>query len=108
MAKFYGAIGYAETIETDPVDRPGVWEEHITERYYYGDLIRNTRRLQSSEYLNDNINISNVISILADPYAVQNFHSMRYVEFQNAKWKISEVEVQYPRLILTLGGLYNG
>lgn len=104
MAKFYGAIGYAETVETTP----GVWEEQIVERYYYGDLIRNTRRLQSADQLNDNINVANEISIVADPYARDNFHSMCYVEFQGAEWKISNVEVQYPRLILTIGGLYNG
>lgn len=104
MAKFFGKIGYAETVETTP----GVWEEKITEREYFGDLIRNTRSLQSGEQLNDNINISNEISIVADPFAYENFHSMRYVEFINAKWKISSVEVQYPRLILSVGGLYNG
>ena len=104
MAKFFGKIGYAETVETTP----GVWEEKITEREYFGDLIRNTRSLQSSEQLNDNINISNEISIVADPFAYENFHSMRYVEFMNAKWKISSIEVQYPRLILSVGGLYNG
>ena len=103
MAKFFGAIGYAETVETTP----GVWEEKITERNYYGDLIRNSRRLQSSEQLNDDINISNEVSIVSDPYANANFHSMRYVEFMGAKWKITNVEVQYPRLKLTLGGLYN-
>lgn len=104
MAKFYGKIGYAETVETVP----GVWTEQITERDYYGDLTRNTRRLQSSNQINDDINISNEISIVADPYAINNFHSMRYVEFMGAKWKISNVEVRYPRLILTIGGLYNG
>lgn len=104
MAKFYGSIGYAETVET----KPGVWEEQITEHIYYGDLIRNTRRLQSSDKLNDDINVANEISIVADPFANQNFHSMRYVEFMGAKWKISSVEVQYPRLILTIGGVYNG
>lgn len=104
MAKFYGNIGYASAEETTP----GVWVEQITERSYYGELVRNTRRLESSSNLNDNINIANEISIVADPYAQSHFHEMRYVEFQGAKWKISNVEVQYPRLILTLGGLWNG
>lgn len=103
MAKFYGAIGYAESVETSP----GVWTEQITEHMYYGDLTRNTRRLQSASQLNDDINIANEISIVADPFAYQNFHSMRYVEFMGTKWKISNVEVQYPRLILTVGGIYN-
>jgi hypothetical protein len=103
MAKFFGAIGYAETLETTP----GVWEEQISEHDYYGDLIRNTRRLESSNELNDNINIANEISIVADPFALCNFHAMRYVVFMGTKWKISSIEVKYPRLILTLGGLYN-
>ena len=104
MAKYYGVIGYAETVETTP----GVYEEQITERNYYGELVRNTRRLQTSDQINDNINIANEISIIADPFATQNFHAMRYIEFMGAKWKITNVEVRYPRLILTIGGLYNG
>ena len=104
MAKFYGTIGFAETVET----APGVWMENIVDYNYFGDIIRNARRLQSSDQLNDDINISNEISIVADPYANQNFHSMRYVKFMGAKWKITNVEVRYPRLILTVGGVYNG
>lgn len=103
MAKWFGIIGYADLVETSP----GVWEEQITKRSYYGEVVRNTRRLQSTEHLNDDINVSNEISIIADPYAINNFHSMRYVEFMGAKWKVSNVDVQYPRLKLTLGGLYN-
>ena len=103
MSKFYGAVGYAKTVETSP----GVSVEQITERNYYGDVIRNTRRLQSADKVNDDINISNEISIVADPYANDHFYAIRYVVFQGAKWKVSNVDVQYPRLILSLGGLYN-
>lgn len=104
MAKFYGNVGYIETVETEP----GCWEEQIIERPYYGDLIRNTSRYQSSGGVNDDININNNISIIADPYANENFQHMRYVEFMGAKWKITNVEIQYPRIILTIGGVYNG
>ena len=104
MAKWYGKIGYAETVETEP----GIWEDVFTERSYYGDLIRNTRRLQSSSSVNDDVVVSNQISIIADPYANEHIFAMRYIEFQGAKWKISDVEVQHPRLLLTLGGVYNG
>lgn len=104
MAKFYGNIGYIETVEVDP----GVWEPKVTERPYSGDLIRNTSRYQTSGEVNDDITINNDISIVADPYANVNFHHMRYVEFMGAKWKITNVEVKYPRLILSIGGLYNG
>lgn len=104
MAKFYGVIGYIKPVEVEP----GVWEEQCVERSYYGDLIRNTSGFQSSGGVNDNINIANNISVVADPYANENFHYMRYVEFMGAKWKISNAEVQYPRIILTIGGVYNG
>ena len=104
MPKFFGVVGYATMVET----RPGVYEEQITERSYYGDVVRNVRNLQNANQLNDNINISNEISIVADPFANENFHSMRYAQFMGAKWKINSVEVKYPRLILQLGGVYNG
>lgn len=104
MAKFYGTIGYVKTVETEP----GMWEEQKTERQYSGELVKNTRRLESSGGVNDNVNISNEVSIVADPYAYENFHAMRYIKFMGAKWKISNVEVRYPRLILTIGGVYNG
>lgn len=104
MAKFYGEIGYAELIETSP----GVWEEQITTtRNYCGDLIRNSRRMQVSDSVNDDINISNEISIIADPFAYKNFHWIRYVDYMGTKWKITNVEVQYPRLLLTIGGVYH-
>lgn len=103
MAKFYGIIGYEVTVETEP----GIYEETIIENEYYGDIIRNTRRLDQAAQVNDNVNISNQISIVADPFANNNFHAMRYIEFMGAKWKITDIEVQYPRLILSIGGLYN-
>ena len=104
MAKFFGPIGFAKSLET----RPGVWVEQISEREYYGDLLRSNRRLQTTDQVNDDIAISNEISIVADPYAMSHFHSMRYAEWQGVKWKVSSVEARFPRLILTLGGLYNG
>ena len=104
MAKFSGLIGFANVVET----KPGVWKEQIVTRKYKGDLVRNTRTLQSADQVNDNINISNEISIVADPYANMNFHSMRYVEFMGAKWKVTSVDASTrPRLKLTLGGIYN-
>lgn len=104
MAKFYGAVGYVQTVEVEP----GIWEEQITERMYTGDFNRNIRKTHPSDSVNDNLNVSNEISIVADPFAEQNFYDIRYVTYMGAKWKVPSAEVKYPRIILTLGGLYNG
>lgn len=105
MARYYGVIGFADgSVETVP----GVWDEVIVERPYFGDVTRNTRRLQSGEYVNDNITVSNEISIVSDPYALQNFHAIRYISWMGTKWKVTSVEVQYPRLILSIGDEYHG
>lgn len=103
MPKWCGKIGYGVTEETSP----GVWTEEIVERQYYGDIIRNLRRLETSDQVNDNVSVSNEISIVSDPYAFENFHSIRWIEFMGSKWKVTSVEVQYPRLLLSLGGVYN-
>ena len=104
MARFCGVIGYEQTVETEP----GIYEEVIIENQYYGDIIKNTRRMQDNSKINNDINISNQFSIIADPFANNNFHSMRYISYMGTKWKITDVEVQYPRLIITVGGIYNG
>lgn len=104
MNKFYGAVGYKESLETTP----SVWTDTITERRYYGNLVRTTRRQESGDKVIDDINVTNQISILADPYAIDNFLSIIYVEWLGKKWKVPSVEVQFPRLLLSIGGVYNG
>ncbi len=103
MAKYYGMIGFAETVETSP----GIWKERIKEYPYYGDLVRSSRRLEQSNKVNDDVNLSNDISIVADPFARENFHAMRYVTYLGTKWKVTNVDVQYPRLVLSTGGIYH-
>ena len=105
MAKWFGAIGYAETVET----APGVWDEQITKHNYYGDILSNSSRWdQNQNSTNDNINVNNRISIVADPFAMENFYKMRFIEFMGANRKITNVQVQYPRLVITMGGVWNG
>lgn len=104
MARFYGPVGYVHDIETAPDVITEVPEEHN----YVGDLLENNRRLESSGELNDNIKVSNRISIVVDPYAIDHFFAIRYVKWMGAYWKVTDVKVEYPRLILTLGGAYNG
>ena len=97
-------MGYIETVKTGA----GKWEPVVTERRYRGDVTRAVRRLENGQDINDDITINNEISIVADPYAQTHFFAIRYVEWQGVKWKVINVEVLYPRLILSLGGMYNG
>lgn len=105
MAKWYGKVGYSETVET----APGVWMPQDTVRDYYGDVMRNSSRwAANSDSTNDNLTFNCQISIVADPFAIDKFYSMKWIEFAGTKWKITGVEPQYPRLLLTLGGEWNG
>lgn len=105
MAKFYGKIGFVNQVEK----APSVWVEETTERYYYGDILKNSIRWQSGDNQNDNISIENHFSIIADGYARENFGLIRYIEYGGIKWKVTSLSIdQYPRLELTIGGVYNG
>ena len=104
MNRWYGKVGYIETVEVEP----GIWEEKETVRSYYGELVRNSSKFRVSGDVNDNKDVSVELSIVADPYSSLHFHSIRYVEFGGAKWKVNTVEPKRPRLILSLGGEYNG
>ena len=103
MAKYFGIIGYEVTREVEP----GIYVEEFVENQYYGDIVKNSRRLQDASKVNPDFSLNNQFSIVADPFANKHFHEMRYIEYMGVKWKITEVEVQYPRLILTIGGIYH-
>ena len=103
MAKFYGKVGFLRTEES----APDVYSEVLIERLYKGDVIRNQKRYQSSESLNDDVVLSNNISIVADDYANENVFAIRYVMYKGVPWKVTNAEIQRPRIILTLGGKYN-
>lgn len=101
--KWYGKVGFAMTKEHD-----GIWEDEIVEKKYTGDLLQNRVQFQNSGTINDNINLNNKISIIANKFAYDNFECIKYVEVLSKMWKVSSVEIQYPRLILNIGGLWNG
>lgn len=103
MAKFYGKVGFLATDET----ASDVYGEIITERPYKGDVLRNQKRYQASESLNDDTVLSNTISIVADTYANENIFAIKYVWYKGVPWKVTNIEIQRPRIILTLGGKYN-
>lgn len=104
MAKFHGYVGFANTVET----APGVFKQQITEREYTGDFLRDVRDWAVSEDLNDDIRLSTRVSVVADPFASENVAAIKYAKFEGVKWRVASVERQHPRLILRLGGVYNG
>ena len=104
MARFFGKVGFGSNVEQSP----GVWADEITELSYYGDVIRDARRLSEADKLNKNISTSNSISIVADAHANENYFAIRFVEWGGVTWTVTEVEVEFPRLILRLGEVYNG
>lgn len=106
MARYHGVVGYGQDVE-DPPDS-GVWKTMITERSYTGDVIRNLKQSNEGEGLNDDISVSNSISIVADDYAIQHLSMIKYVDWQGVSWTVTSVEVRAPRLILNIGSVYNG
>ena len=104
MAKFYGAIGYARSEETVP----GVWEDVIVEKNYRGDVILDQRRWRTEEKVNDDLNLDNSISILADTYAYNNIGTMKYIMWKGVTWKIQSFSINRPRIVIQIGGVYNG
>lgn len=104
MAKFFGKIGYGISMQT----APGVWEDVIIEYPYYGDVLRNSRGLREGEKVNNDLTVGNSITIVADAYANEHFFAIRYVEWAGTLWIVDDVVVESPRLILRLGGVYNG
>lgn len=106
MAKFYGEIGFGETVE-DPAGS-GVWIDHIVEKSYYGDVVRDSLRFREGDKINNDLTVSNSISIVADAYANEHVSAMRYIKWQGVSWVVSNVDVRYPRLEIRLGGVYNG
>lgn len=105
MAKGYGKVGFIKTVETEP----GIWEPKETVNEYYWEMARYASMFQTSGGMNDNQNINTEVSIIADSYAVENFNDIRYIELQGAKWKVTSVDpTKYPKLILSIGGVWNG
>ena len=105
MARFFGELGYADdSVET----APGTFEEQIVERSYFGDILQNIRSLREGQYVNSDISVNNRISVVVDAYAIEHFHAIRYVKWSGVRWIVDTVTVQRPRLILELGGVYNG
>ncbi len=106
MSRFFGPVGFVTSMEVP--EGSGIWIDVATEKNYRGEVSRNTKRWDNTQTLNDNINISNVVSIVADPYISNKLFAIKYVKWLGSYWEVTSAEVQYPRIVLSLGGVYNG
>ena len=104
--KWFGKVGFTsrEPIEEDS----DIYVDQIIERSYFGEETRLNSQWKTSGHKNDDKDINTEISIVSDPFACDHFTDIIYVEFMGCKWDVTSVSVQYPRLILSVGGLYNG
>lgn len=108
MPKTGCTVGFEQTSELDPINKPGVYTENIVEKRYIAEILKNQDSLRNStEQVNADISLSNRFSIVADPYAKTNFSTIRYLTFMGTQWRVSNVEVAFPRLIISVGGIYN-
>lgn len=104
MAKFYGKIGYSGTVKTEA----GVWKPQTIIRKHAGDVLTSSRRYENGQSVNDNLVLSVRLSIVADKFARENFSTIKWVEYSGVKWKVTNAELLYPRIILSFGGVYDG
>lgn len=104
MARYYDKIGYG--LPGELVN--GVWTNSITERAYYGDILEETSSLDESDKVNPNVRLQHRISIVADAYALDNFFNIKYATWMGSLWTVNSVRVERPRLVLSLGGVYDG
>lgn len=107
MPKKYVTVGFGVSGENP--NKPGIWEQTITERPYYGDLTNPVSRWNnSSDSTNEELRFSGQLSIVADPFANEHYHAIKYVKFdgEEIKWKVTSVDPQRPRINLDLGGEY--
>ena len=102
--KFVGNVGFETLVEV----RPSNWQSVIVERKYKGDMNRVSRRLQSSDKVTDDVALNNEIEILADAFAFENFSNIKYVVWLGTKWKVNDITIRPPKLVLDMGGVYNG
>jgi hypothetical protein len=106
MARFSGVIGFGDTEEDPPGS--GLFKDEITERTYFGDVVRNSLRFREADKINNDLTVGNSISIVADAYANERIDAMRYIRWKGVLWVVSNVDVEHPRLVIRLGGVYNG
>lgn len=102
--KFSGIVGFVKTEET----KPSVWEEVATPKHYYGDVTKNNRRIAAIDKIIGDVKVSNTISIVADTFMRENWGYIKYVEWNGIKWMVSDIDISYPRITLTLGEIYHG
>lgn len=104
MVKYAGLVYYTTQLET----KPGVWKDSVKEHFMRGDVLRKASSSQNGDKVNSDVSLNHRVSLIADEYALGNYHDIKGIQINGRVWQVESIEVQRPRLIVTLGGLLNG
>lgn len=104
MNQFRGKIGFSI-----PVNKGhGIYDNSVVERTYRGDILSQSRKLDAGTNINDNIDMNIRLSILSDDFLNVHLSQITYVHYMGGVWKVKSIEPSRPRIVLALGGVYNG
>lgn len=103
--KFSGKAGF----RIDDVEiEPGVYKPQVVVKAIKGSVVSNSYQHQNSDKSTiDNVRITNQLSIVANQFLNKHITNLMYVEFQGVKWKVESFDIQPPRVVVSLGGVYN-
>lgn len=87
--------------------RPGVWKMQPEEVTHRAKLLTYNKDYDSGEEVNDDLKLRNRYEIVMKDKKL-DYQDMRYVIVKGTKWKVSALEFLEVRIIITLGGVYNG
>lgn len=102
--KYSGKVGYAVQTET----APGVWTKEIKEVHMYGDTLSYGAQPVSSDKVNQDVALSNEISLMGNPIIFENLSTLEYLILSGIKWEITSINLDPPRIKVALGGVWNG
>lgn len=103
--KFSGKAGFRiDDVETEH----GVYEPIVVVKAIKGSVVINHYQHQNSDKSTiDNVRITNQLSIVANQFLNEHISNLMYIEFQGVKWKVESFDIRPPRVVVSLGGVYN-
>lgn len=103
MARYSGLVGYVTQEETVP----GVWSPVENPRTMKGEIIRQSSTNPDHGKINSDISLNHRVSLWGDAYAFDSYYAIKWIQIDGRKWEVTSVEIKRPRIIVTVGGLWN-